>query len=170
MSRTVSDAEYHRRIGLCFSAIRTAVKPLNLSAGAAENFQGSETSIKTESWADARVIVLMGTGHGPRFPKHVTLTVHGVVWRKLNRNLAISGGGVASSKQSFLPNSISRSWLTDTVAKTVQTLQRICTAENIARLEKEARAKRRQSIKADPSARYSFTSLEVSEKQYVAAS
>jgi len=120
--------------------------------------------VETEAHADARVIVLMATGHGTRFPKRVTLTVHGAIWRKLNRNLAISGGGIASSERSFLPDSISRIWLKSAIAKTMKALQEICAAENIAKLEKEARAKRRQAIKTDPLQRHSLTTLDVSKK------
>jgi hypothetical protein len=102
--------------------------------------------VKTEVWADAKV-VLMETGHPPRLPKLVRLVVHGVIWRRVNSKVAISGGGLASSAKRFPPDRISHEWLKKAIGTAADELRKVCTAENIGRLAKKGLAARRAQLK-----------------------
>ena len=125
--------EYDRRIKFCAKAIDKATKKLKLQWGFAEDYQGVEIAIPTEV-GDGQVIVLMDTGHGPRFPKFITLTVHGYVDYSVTKN-------------KFLPDQISEKWLKVAISNAAKTVQAICTTKNMAKLKKEALALRRQAVK-----------------------
>ena len=138
--------EYDRRIKFCAKAIDKATKKLKLQWGFAEDYQGVEIAIPTEV-GDGQVIVLMDTGHGPRFPKFITLTVHGYVDYSVTKNIDICGGGLIRSKNKFLPDQISEKWLKVAISNAAKTVQAICTTKNMAKRKKEALALRRQAVK-----------------------
>jgi len=152
--------EYDRRIKLCSKAVDRATKKLGLSWGFAENYQGIEIRLDTEV-GTGEVIILMDTGHGPRFPKYIVLTVHGVVDYDVNKNVNIGGGGIERSKNKFLPDQISEKWLKTAISNSAKTVRSICTAENMAKLKKEALALRRREINEYKSARFQRTRLTV---------
>ncbi len=161
-----AEQEYYRRVRLCERAILKAAKAVGLDGYVTGEYQGCEVKVDTEVFADGKVVVLMGTGYAPRFPKHVTLTVHGVVWREVNKRVKISGGRLGRSERSFLPDSISQAWLKKAVLKAAQAVRDTCTAQNIEMLEKKARAQRRQEIKESGKfARFQHTTLDVNTHQ-----
>lgn len=152
--------ECDQRIDLCSKAVEKATKKLKLDWGFAENYQGIEIKVDTEV-GYGLVIVLMDTGHGPRFPKFVTLTVHGYVDYDVNKNVNISGGGIGRTKNKFLPDGISVKWLQEALSSTAKTVKSICTAKNMVRLKKEALALRRREINEHSSSRFQRTKLTV---------
>ncbi|HBC45049.1 MAG: hypothetical protein UX08_C0010G0007 [Candidatus Collierbacteria bacterium GW2011_GWB1_45_35] len=152
--------EYDRRIKLCANAVEKATKKLRLGWGFAEDYQGIEIKVDTEV-GYGMVIVLMDTGHGPRFPKFITLTVHGYVDYGVNKNVRIGGGGLLRSRNKFLPDQISEKWLKIAISNSAKAVQAICTAANMAKLKKEALAKRRLEIKSSQLARHKQTILNV---------
>jgi hypothetical protein len=156
------EQEYHRRIHLCERAVLKAAKAAGLDACVTGEFQGCEVKVDTEVCADGRVIILMGTGYHPRFPKYVTLTVHGVIWRRVNKRVKISGGGLGRSEQKFLPDKISQAWLKKAITQAAQAVRETCTAKNMEKLRKEALAKRRQQLKENWTyARFDYAVLDV---------
>jgi len=154
------NSEYYRRINLCSKAVDRATKRLRLDWGFAEDYQGIEIKVDTEI-GYGMVIILMDTGHGPRFPKFITLTVHGYVEYDVNKNVSIGGGGLRRSKNKFLPDQISEKWLKMVISNSAKTIQEICTTENMARLKKEALALRRQEVKDSKVSRFQRTTLKV---------
>lgn len=152
--------EYYRRINLCAKAVDKATKKLKLNDWhIAQDFQGIEINIDTEM-GEGKVIVLVGTGHGPRFPKYITLTVHGVVRHEVNSHVRIGGGGFERSENKFYPDHISQKWLLDAISKVSKCVKTVCSTKNMERLKKEALALRREeTIKESGLARYQSTYL-----------
>ena len=111
-----------------------------------QNFYSMEIKIDTEV-RHGMVVVLMDTGHGPRFPKFITFTVHGFINHTVNKKVTVSGSGLVRSKNRFLPNQISKKWLETAISNSAETVQAICTADNMAGLEKEALALRHQELR-----------------------
>lgn len=159
-TETAAHKEYMRRLTLCTNAIYSAATQIGMIGGiAAENFQGVELRVHTEAPATAEVIVIMITGHGPRFPKNVTLEVHGYIEKEVNRRVRICAGGLASSKARFLPENISIAWLKEAIAKAEDAVRKAGTAENMERLRKKALAKRRSEFKSSRATVYTNTWL-----------
>jgi hypothetical protein len=157
-----AEKEYWRRINVCAKAIRYAARFAGLEAGVTGEYQGCEMTVPTEVYADAKVVVLMGTGHAPRLPKYITLTVHGVIWQKINGKVSISGGGLGKSQQRFLPDDISYVWLKNAIITAANAVRDTCTEENMDKLRAKALAKRRQDCKERGDlARFGQTHLDV---------
>ena len=154
--------EYDRRIDLCGKAVAKATEKLGLRCHFASDYQGIEIRVDTETGI-GKVIILMDTGHGPRFPKYVTLSVHGYVEKYINSKVNICSGGIASSESKFLPDQISTKWLHDAISKTASAIRSICTIENMEKLKVEALALRRQALKNSPLARYGSTTLHIKD-------
>lgn len=159
------EREYNRRIDLCVIAISRAAESVGLSAYITLEYQGCEVLVKNETNADARVIILMGTGYGPRFPKYIALTVHGYIHKKITGKLFISGGKIGIVGGKFSPNEISEKWLTESISDVAKKLRKLCTKKSMEIIEKEARKKRRQEIKENGSALYQNTYFDIKDKK-----
>lgn len=161
----LTEKEYNRRINLTTNAIFRAAKAVELQAEVTMEYQGCEIPVPNETDIDAKVIVLMITGHGPRFPKNITLTVHGAIHREINRKLIISTGGIGAVTEKFPPESISKKWLTKSISDVAKKLREICTAENMEAIEKEARKSRREKLREDNSLRSQITFFNILKKK-----
>lgn len=149
VQKTLVQKENERRIALCERIICKVAKSVNLDGGPTSQFQGCVFPVETEIDSNGRVIVLLYVGEhfGLRLSRYVTLTVHGVVWRDINRRVRISGGGIESSTKKFLPGRISLSWIKEAMLRAGNGVKEICTVENMKKLQKEALAMRRLQIK-----------------------
>lgn len=156
--------EYERRIDLCSKAVEKATKKSKHRWGFAADYQGIEIEIETEV-GEGKVIVLMDTGHGPRFPKYITLTVHGYIDHEVNKKVNIGGGGLTRSSKKFLPNEISVAWLTAAILDVAQTVKSICTTENMTKLKSEALVLRRKELKETSLAKYQTTFLKINSNK-----
>ena len=144
---TAADKEYWRRVDLCTKAIFKAAQAVGLNCYVTGEYQGCEISVKTEVYAEGKVVVLMRTGYPPRLPEYVTLTVHGVIWYSVNRRVTINGSGLGHSEKSFRPDKISVQWLQKSILQAAQAIQTVCSASNMEKLRKDVLAKRRQECK-----------------------
>jgi hypothetical protein len=139
--------EYLRRVRICENAIFRAAKCVGFEASVSSEYQGCGMPIKTEVYAEGEVIVLVTTGCGPRLPKYVSLTVHGVIWHRVNSRVYLSGHGLGTSTKDFLPNKISTAWLKTAILNAANVVREKCTAKNIALLREQALARRRQMVR-----------------------
>jgi hypothetical protein len=168
MKKDYKEKEYERRIGITTNAIFRAAKMAGFQAEATMEYQGCEIPVFNKTDTDAKVIVLMVMGykgHGPRFPKNITLTVHGTIHREINQKLIISTGGIGAGTKKFLPESISKKWLAESISDVAEKLREICTAENMETIEKEARKSRREKLREDDSLRNQTTFFNILKKK-----